>query len=83
MSGISIKISEVIGGLIIFAGGLFFGVFILTLFAFPNSGIIVSSGPIVWIFEIVLPIVLMESGIYWIKQSLHMDTSKIENQQAS
>lgn len=82
MNGSNIKISEIAGGITIFVGGLFFAFFTLTIMAFPSTSVVVSSGLIVWLFEVGIPIALMEGGIYWIRQSLHIDTSKIESEKA-
>lgn len=78
--GLDIKISGVIGGVTIFVFGLEFALFILTIMAFPSTAMIVTTGPIAWLFEVELPIVFMEAGIYWVRESLHIDTNKIESE---
>lgn len=80
MAASNIKISEVAGGILLFIGGLFFAFFILTTMAFPSTAVIVSSNLIAWLFEVGVPIALMESGIYCVRQSMHIDTSKIESE---
>ena len=74
-----IKISQVMTGVTFVIVGLFFGIFILSIFAFPSTAIIVSSGPFAWLLETGVPIALVEAGIYWVHQSLQIDASKIDD----
>lgn len=82
MKGVSIKISGLIRGVIVIGFGIFFSLFIFNTFesALLYTSITTTNWLYIWLFESVVPIVVIEWGIWLIKHSLAIDLYKIENE---
>lgn len=75
---LTIKKTQIISGITLLSIGLFILFFLLSINLLQNFSILLENNITIWIFVIIIPLVFIESGVFWIKQSIKISEENIE-----
>lgn len=75
---LTIKKTQIISGIALLSIGLFILFFLLSINLLQNFSIFLEHNIITWIFVTIIPLVFIEGGVFWIKQSIKISEENIE-----